>query len=171
VPEALSFHQSTLIQLSREWVTRAEQIFGEVFILPEIRFDLRGRSAGQYRGGPVPCIRYNIEMAEMQFELFCQETPAHEVAHYVVDRVYTGTGAKPHGIEWRSLMKEFGLNPSRCHQFDTGHLPKRKQNRFSYRCGCRVHQLTTTRHNRILRGKAKYHCLKCGQTLTQTSAC
>jgi len=62
-------------------------------------------------------------------------------------------------------MTAFGLEPSRCHEFDLAQVSTRRQRRFRYRCDCREHELSATRHNRILRGEQRYSCRKCGREL------
>ena len=103
-------------------------------------------------------------MAREQPEAFLAETVPHEVAHVVCRVLYPK--ARPHGPEWRSLMRYFGIEqPSRCHDFASAQSPGRQQRRWHYRCNCRKHQLSTTRHYRILRGSSRYHCRHCGSEL------
>ncbi|WP_457676094.1 SprT family zinc-dependent metalloprotease [Thiolapillus sp.] len=151
------------------WLAAAEKQLGRHFPLPEIRFDLRGQAAGQYRGHPLPCIRYNLELAGRQPEAFLRRTPGHEVAHYVIHQMHPRQRLRPHGPEWRQLMESLGLEPSRCHEFDTGGVTTRRQRRFSYRCACRKHELSATRHNRVIRGQAEYRCTHCGERLVAQS--
>lgn len=130
----------------------------------EVRMDLRGASAGQlrrYRDGRL-VIRYNLAMAARQPTAFIAETVPHEVAH-LVTAVCHGR-VRPHGPEWQQVMRWLGVDrPRRCHDF---HAPdgRRAQRRWPYRCRCREHHLSTTRHNRAQRGLA-YICRACGQAL------
>ncbi len=153
------------MSLVEHWLREAEHHWQLPFEPLEIRFDLRGRSAGQYRSHPKPCIRFNADMAAAQFEAYCRQTPGHEVAHHVVFRLYPGVRVRPHGPEWQAVMRSFGLDPRRCHDFDMDSIPQRRQRRFRYRCGCREHELSATRHNRVLRGAATYHCRQCARPL------
>jgi SprT protein len=135
--------------------------------LPDVavRLDLRGASAGQlrqYRNGDL-VIRYNLAMAAAQPEAFIAQTVPHEVAH-VITHVCHGR-VRPHGAEWRRVMAWFGFDePTRCHDFAPPGGPSRRQRRWDYRCGCREHQLSTTRHNRAQQGLA-YICRACGMPL------
>lgn len=134
----------------------------------EVLLNLRGAAAGQlrqYRDGRL-IIRYNLAMAARHPEPFLAETVAHEVAH-VVTHVCHGK-VRPHGLEWQAVMHWFGIaEPRRCHDFT---LPPRHhtQRRWAYHCGCREHQLSTTRHNRAQRG-LQYRCRDCGQALQANS--
>ncbi len=157
--------RQALHEATAYWVERAANLTGRRFALPHIRFDLRGQAAGQYRGHPRPCIRYNLELARHQFDAFLRRTPGHEVAHYIIHQMHPRRRIRPHGPEWRKLMESLGLDPSRCHEFDTGMVPTRRQRRFPYHCGCRTHELSATRHNRMRRGQAEYHCASCGERL------
>lgn len=136
---------------------------------PAIRFDLRGKSAGQARtgGGKGPLIRYNRILLMRHTEEFLQRTVPHEVAHLVAFRL-CGTGIRPHGPEWGAIMKLFGAAPERCHSYDVEDLQTRRLRRYLYRCACRAHELTSIRHNRIEAGQV-YHCRSCGQALTRAA--
>ncbi|HIE54013.1 MAG TPA: hypothetical protein EYP90_02330 [Chromatiaceae bacterium] len=151
--------------MTEQWLERARRRYGAKIEPVEIRFDLRGLAAGQYRNHPVPLIRFNAELASRQFEAFCRLTPPHEVAHHVVDQLQGPGNVRPHGREWQAVMREFGLEPSRCHDFDIRSASIRRQRRFRYRCACRTQELSATRHNRILRGERYYFCRVCGERL------
>ncbi|WP_456376694.1 SprT family zinc-dependent metalloprotease [Thiolapillus sp.] len=161
--------QQKLLAITQHWITRAERLYAQSFPMPDVRFDLRGQAAGQYRGGSRPCIRYNLEMATIQFDAYCLRTPPHEVAHFIIDQLHPGNRPRPHGPEWRELMRAFGLEPSRCHQYNLENVQQRKQRRFTYKCTCREHRLSATRHNRVRHRGVKYHCISCGEVLQQIS--
>ncbi|MCW8944600.1 MAG: hypothetical protein OQL27_07480, partial [Sedimenticola sp.] len=57
---------------------------------------------------------------------------------------------------------------SRCHSYDVSRSSRRSLKRFSYQCECRTHELTSIRHNRVLKG-LRYHCVNCKQPLEQSS--
>ncbi|VAW72147.1 hypothetical protein MNBD_GAMMA13-1699, partial [hydrothermal vent metagenome] len=94
-----------------------------------------------------------------------QTTVPHEVAHYIADRVWGLASIRPHGVEWRSVMHQLGAEPSASARFDLSGLPVRRQRRFTYRCDCDTHELTACRHNRVSKGRARYHCRQCGAVL------
>jgi len=157
------------IQKTHTLITRANRELGLSIPLPVIRFDLRGQTAGMVkypRGGPA-LIRYNLKLLEQNREHFLAQTLPHEVAHVVAPAKF-GRRIRPHGPEWQSLMLYFGAKPKRCHNYDVSKLPTRKLKRFNYRCNCRDHQLTSIRHNRVIRGQT-YLCRSCATPLLQTS--
>lgn len=134
---------------------------------PVLRFDLRGQAAGQARWqrGRQPELRFNLAVARRHADDFVHVTVAHEVAHLVTYQCHGHT--RPHGPEWQSVMRHFGImDPRRCHNYDVESNQVRHQRRWHYECRCRIHQLSTTRHNRVQRGQASYHCRRCGETLT-----
>lgn len=152
-----------------QWMERAVPLFlghGRTRPRVEVRCDLRGRSAGQlrrYADGRL-VIRYNLGMALLQPQAFVRETVPHEVAHAVV-WVCHGEGAKPHGTEWRAVMRHFGFDDaSRCHNFATTPQPARRQRRWLYVCDCRQHELSSVRHNRARKGQT-YICRSCRAAL------
>ena len=138
---------------------------------PELRFDLTGASAGQLRWqtGARPVIRYNLAIAAAQPEAFIHETVPHEIAHLVTTACFGRV--RPHGPEWRAVMASFGHpHASRCHAFQVPAGPARRQRRWPYRCDCREHELSTTRHNRTQSGRAHYLCRHCGSALRNVTA-
>ena len=161
--------QQELLKITRHWIALAERLHEQAFPMPEVRFDLRGQAAGQYRSGSRPCIRYNMEMAAAQFDAYYHRTPPHEVAHYITDQLHPGSRPRPHGPEWQELMQAFDLEPSRCHQYSLENVQQRKQRRFTYKCTCQEHRLSATRHNRVRHRGVKYRCISCGEVLQQTS--
>ncbi|HYN76369.1 MAG TPA: SprT-like domain-containing protein [Lamprocystis sp. (in: g-proteobacteria)] len=132
---------------------------------PLIRFDLRGRAAGQARvpGRGPWVIRYNPVLLDANAESFLAETVPHEVAH-VIAFARHGTRIRPHGPEWRAVMLYFGVAPARCHRYAVSATSRRALPRFDYHCDCRGHQLTSIRHRRVLAG-GTYLCRSCATAL------
>ena len=104
-------------------------------------------------------------------EVMLRDTVAHEFAHIVVwwrflEEKKRATVRKvptpaAHGTEWRDVMRDvFGVEPSRCHRFDTTNTGARVQRRWAYRCHCQPHLLTTSKHRRVQSG-ARYVCVDC----------
>ncbi len=143
-------------------VAEAGEIFGRRFRPVPVTFDLRGSAAGLFRVQGRHClIRYNPWIFAKHFELNLADTVPHEVAHYVVHEVFGRRGVKPHGEEWRLLMTAFGAEPRATFNMDMEGVPRRRQRQHPYRCGCRNHQVSSTRHNRMLRGNSRYLCRYC----------
>jgi SprT protein len=153
------------IDQTRNLLVDATPLTGKPLPVPPIRFDLRGKSAGQLRidhhGSCI--IRYNLALLDRHGAAFLRDTVPHETAHYVAYRLH-GRSIRPHGQEWRQIMQLFGADPSRCHDYDVSGLSTRRLRSFLYHCGCGGHQLSSIRHNRIARGQ-RYHCRRCGERL------
>jgi len=131
-----------------------------------VRFDLYGTTAGMFKYcGDNKCLRFNPWIFARYFEENLRDTVPHEVAHRVVHEIHGARGVRPHGREWRALMAVFGADPAVTFERDLTGIPRRRQARHAYRCACSVHQLSTTRHNRIRRGAAQYQCRRCGDRL------
>ena len=135
-----------------------------------VRFDLRGTAAGQARMQSKRRleIRYNAQLLAENPESFLARTVPHEAAHVVAYCLH-GSRIKPHGAEWKMIMALFQADPSRCHSYDVTTSQQRTMRRFTYRCSCRDHELSTIRHNRIQRGQV-YHCLHCKEPLQPASS-
>ncbi len=128
----------------------------------DISFDLSGRAAGMYRVRQGRrCIRYNPYILARHFDDGLAETVPHEVAHYATDVLYGLGNIRPHGVEWKALMCALGATPRATASYDLTGIPVRRQQRFSYRCSCSTHRLSTQRHNRVHRGSAAYICRRC----------
>jgi SprT protein len=127
-----------------------------------IRFDLRGRAAGQARlaAREPALIRYNPALLRANPEDFLGSTVPHEVSHLVAFARH-GARIRPHGAEWEAIMRQFGVEPARCHNYDVTGLKARSLRELDYHCTCRSHRLTTIRHHRVLAGQT-YICRQCG---------
>lgn len=131
-----------------------------------VAFDLTGRAAGMYRvrrGKRV--IRYNPYIFAKYFENNLTVTVPHEVAHYATDCMYGLRNIRPHGEEWKTVMRSLGAEVRVTAAYDLSGVPVRRQRRFSYQCECRTHQLSACRHNRIQRGQSSYLCRHCGSAI------
>jgi SprT protein len=128
----------------------------------EISFDLKGRCSGMYTvRGRQRKIRYNPYIFSKYFNDGLATTIPHEVAHYASDIIYGIRNIKPHGVEWKSIMQSLGVEPRVTGDYDLAGIPVKRQQRFEYHCGCMSHKLTTTRHNKVINGRARYLCQKC----------
>ncbi|OOY44137.1 hypothetical protein BOW37_10760 [Solemya velum gill symbiont] len=152
-----------------ECLELAANHFDESFTLPEIRFDLHARAAGQFRYGKnLQQLRFNPYLFSTGFEVNLDTTVPHEVAHYVAFNLFGRV--KPHGKEWREVMKLFGVPAEVTHSQNVKIPGLRRERRWSYQCDCQQHQLTTRRHNKVVSGKMRYSCRRCGQPLRQAAS-
>jgi SprT protein len=158
--------QARVVEATADYIERAASHFGRRFATVPVLFDLKGRNAGMYRvRGRQRWIRYNPWLFAKYFDDNLANTVPHEVAHYICDLVYGLGHTRPHGREWQALMHLFGVEPRRTCSYDLEGIPQRRQQRHTYRCGCREHQVSTVRHRRIQQGRAQYLCRSCKQPL------
>lgn len=142
---------------------QAEHFYERSFPRPEVRFDLRGKSAGA--AYPLRnLLRFNVGLYQGNKEHFLQQTVAHEVAHLLVSQLH-GLRVRPHGREWREVMEKlFRLPALRCHDY---RLPSVWRTFYEYACDCRRHDFSPQRHGRARRGNG-YLCRACRQPLSFT---
>ena len=165
---ALGRHPTTaeLMDLRGRVQARTRALLGELASAKvEIRFDLRGKAAGQarIRAAGRYLIRYNLELLKRGGVDFLEQTVPHEVAHVLAYHRH-GRDIRPHGAEWKAIMRQLGAEPTRCHDYDVGGLGARQLHYFDYHCGCMLHRLSSIRHNKVAKGQ-RYLCRRCGEPL------
>ncbi len=158
--------QQRAIDCTWHYLHQAEGFFRRSFRLSEIRFDVRGKTAGYFKqlANGNSLINFNFSLLQTNGESFISRTVPHEVAHLVAYQVH-GSAIRPHGREWKAVMQLFKADASRCHDYDMSNVVTRQYRRFEYHCQCQAHFLTSIRHNRVLSGQ-DYLCRKCHQPLT-----
>ena len=158
--------QQRVIEETNRYIQYAADYYERTFNDIPVLFDLTGRAAGMYRikaGQRV--IRYNPYVFSKYFDDNFSDTIPHEVAHYVTDILFGLKRIRPHGREWKSVMQIFGVAANRTANYDLSGLPMRKHQIFIYHCGCQNFELTSRRHNKIIRGTGHYLCRECGSKL------
>jgi SprT protein len=163
--------EQQVLSATGEFIQRAGQIYSHELPMIPILFDLKGRAAGMYRvHNKDRVIRYNPYLFAKYFDDNITTTVPHEVAHYVVDSIYGAFRVRPHGTEWQQVMLALGVEPTVTGNYDLSGIPIRRQQRHSYQCACTQHNISTVRHNKILRGKAHYYCRSCKSKLTSVES-
>lgn len=158
--------QQRVINETNHFIKSAEDYYHRKFGEIPVLFDLTGRAAGMYRvkaGQRV--IRYNPYVFAKYYTDNFNETIPHEVAHYVTDILFCLKRIRPHGNEWKAVMQVFGVAANRTANYDLSGLPVRNFKKYVYFCGCQNYELTSRRHNKILRGAGHYLCRDCGNKL------
>jgi SprT protein len=156
--------QQEILAKVEECFMIAEKFFGKNFERPRnIKFKRSGTTAG------TSCysereLMFQLDFADHNPENFISQVVPHEVAHYVQRAVYGYGTVKPHGKEWKFVMRRvYNLVPDRCHSYDTSVTTTRTRKRFDYSCGCTIHKISSIVHNRIQSGKKRYTCRSCGK--------
>ena len=163
--------QSVVVAETEKYIRLAATLFNQEIADIPVSFDLSGRASGMYKvRGKERRIRYNPYIFALQFEEHLASTVAHEVGHYVADRLYGLENIKPHGSEWRDIMARFGADASRTFEHSLDGVPQRRHRQVTYSCACGDHQLGIRRHNKVSRGQAVYKCRRCDSELELSSA-
>lgn len=154
--------QSLVAQATEHYIVRAETLFARRFERVPVLFDLKGRAVGMFKViGNRRLIRYNPWIFAKYFEENLRDTVPHEVAHFIVHELYPRRRIKPHGAQWQELMACFGADAGVTFDLDLDGVPQRSQRTYPYFCGCQMHAVSTTRHNRVQRRRMRYHCCSC----------
>jgi SprT protein len=165
-PRLTSEDRDEIIKLVHTFYEIAAHQFGCSAQSVAVSFRLRGRAAGQWR------LRQGQESLHFNERLFAADpaqhipdTVAHEVAHSVVYRCH-GRGRRPHGPEWRAVMRHLGFEPRVTHETSPEMLAQALDHHL-YRCACRSHALGPRQHQQVRRGKRDYRCRLCGTRLVR----
>ncbi|MGP9798674.1 Protein of unknown function SprT [Halomonas citrativorans] len=160
-PEALQ--KAALSRVEQAW-QRCLEVYPQL-PRPRVWFDLKGASAGQAhlgRGG----LRFNFILLSDNRTAFFNDVIPHEMAHWLVFHLRDGRRLKPHGQEWKTVMRDlFGLAPHVTHRFD---VHKAQPTPYRYQCACREHPLTARRHALVNKGR-RYRCRHCQETLVYSA--
>jgi predicted SprT family Zn-dependent metalloprotease len=156
--------RDAVVNRVRELCVVAERKFGRSFDLPVMHFDIGGTKGGCHRRG---ILHFNPTLLEENFDHYLHQIVGHEFAHYVQRILYPFS--KAHGWEWRNCMRMLGLNPIRCHSYDTSNCIKRVHRKYTLRCDCSEHKVTIRVLSKIREGQT-YKCLKCkGKVIEKNS--
>jgi predicted SprT family Zn-dependent metalloprotease len=97
-------------------------------------------------------IEMNPILKTKEMELQFVKTFVHELAHVICFFVYGEFG---HGTRWKWVMRKFGFEPRRCHQFKLG-----RPTVGVGKCSCREHEFKKRAWENLLSGVG-YACNKC----------
>ncbi|MEP1470343.1 MAG: SprT-like domain-containing protein [Halieaceae bacterium] len=154
--------RAEVLARTHHYIERAGELLEYSFAVVPVEFDLRGTTAGMFKSyGKKHWIRYNPWIFAKYYEENLRDTVPHEVAHYIIHHLYDTKRVKPHGPEWQALMAAFGADPGVTFNLDLSGIPQRRQRSHPYRCHCQDHAVSSTRHNRVQKGKASYQCRSC----------
>lgn len=161
--------KAEIIEKVETCLATAEKFFNKTFIRPDnIMFKRSGTTAG-WSNYNAKTLMFQLDLAEKNADHFINQTVPHEVAHYVQRAVYGYGCVKPHGKEWKYIMRRvYGIQPDRCHSYDVSVTKKRNVKRFTYSCGCKTHQVSAVKHNRIVLKNVNYVCVSCGERIRYT---
>ena len=110
-------------------------------------------------------IRLNPVFLGHYKEEFVNDTVVHEYAHVVALKLYPNS--KPHGKEWKKLMRLLGVEPTRCHSYNNQLIYEKRATR-TYMCTCcyELFDVPQDIHKKIMSDSKKYKAVheKCNST-------
>jgi SprT protein len=146
------------------FIDLATEIYDKDFEMPSVQFDLRGCTAGM-----AYCqswrLRFNNVLLSENYEDMLENTVPHEVAHLVA-RAISPYRIKPHGNEWKAVMRAFGRKPERCHSYDVENARVRRRSRrerVQMRCGGCGQSISVgpIQYKKMMTGRANYRTKCC----------
>lgn len=118
-------------------IQSAEEKYGKLGTI-DIRYDLKGRSAGQAGGRRNRItgenhfyLRFNREAIEKHWDEQVNQTIPHEVAHLVAF-AHPRLGAKNHNYVWQRIDRSLGGTGERCHNMELTPAKRRTVTRYLY---------------------------------------
>ena len=164
--------QTQAIVLTESFFKKADEIYSTEFPKCQVLFNLKGACAGtalsKYSDKNANIIRYNSGLLLQEQDRFLESVVPHEVAHIVAERLFGGRGNNVnHGYAWRQVMRQFGVDPERCHDFDvTDHARTRNVKKFLFKCDCQSHEMSSIAAKRMANGGI-YTCRVCKSKLVK----
>jgi SprT protein len=160
-----------------ECVQKANKHFGRQYRIPRIEYTVRGRVGGYARGEGL--VNFNPVLLMENIESYMTDTVPHEVAHCIdsangdnqlssweMMARLNGRRIKRqiHGDSWKRIMRMFGCDPERCHNYDVKNAAVKNKAKFEYLCQtCKKSFLVSSvLHNRMQRGQERW-CRACGR--------
>lgn len=152
----------------RGFIVLANSTFATKLTVPSWDARLRGALAGKAHLQRWH-LQFNASLLRANQEHFLLQTVGHEVAHLVAWARFRRR-VKPHGAEWKAVMRVFGLETRATHDYDVSML-RRARSPFVYRCGCpgELH-LGRVRHQRVAHGTT-YFCRRCHTPIAFSHQC
>ena len=169
------------------YIDLASSLYQQKIPAIDVVFNLRGKAAGMYRcfrpnnyarssvlnvlssSSSTASTRRQIRFNPWLFAKYPEDsydnTIPHEVAHYISDCLYSLNNIKPHGSEWKMIMRDFGAVPNVRGKYTLEGIPVRNIRRYKYQCSCRQVGLTSHRHRKVRQGIQQYRCRDCRQVL------
>lgn len=151
--------EEKLIQANHYYIDKARRLYPSLEIsYPVIKTTLKGKASGMAYFS-LWQVNYNMEILKNNEKEFLVQTVGHEIAHLVAHKILGSLG---HDKGWKMIMRLFGLEPKRCHNYNMEGVTVKTRKTVSYSCGCpeKTHEIGIVRHKNILKGSI-FQCCKC----------
>lgn len=161
--------QTLAIEKTKYFLNLAESMYNVSIPHCNILFNLKGQAAGMahfFYGDETHKIRYNRALLEQEGEDFIENVIPHEVAHIVAQHVFGMRGKNiAHGPDWKRVMRDFKVDPERCHDYDTSAC-KIQRKTYAFKCECQTHAVSSVVAKNIANGR-NYTCNSCKTRLVK----
>jgi SprT protein len=129
------------------------------------RFTRKMADARLFPGG-FGRIRLSVPLWPRQGEAEQRNTIIHEVCHIIARS--QNRFIKPHGSEWKRLMRQCGEKSERCHAVDARDLRRvyTRRAKVEVYCKCSSHLIGPVRADRMRAGTHSYRCGICHNLLS-----
>jgi predicted SprT family Zn-dependent metalloprotease len=143
-----------VMQRCKDIFAKAQELYGVDLSRVSVRFDLRGRAAGQAcRRGHEYYIRFNRDMLTREaFDHVYNDTVPHEIAHIVC--FMNPKLGRMHDAGWARVCKQLGGTGERCHSEEV-----------VYGKG-KTYEYITDKGNKVRMGDRHHAIVQSGRTLT-----
>jgi len=84
--------------------------------MPEFKMNARLTAIGGRAWLDSNFIDLSCYLLERNWETYKKEVIPHELCHFIAYRLFDDKG---HGLNWKYVMEEMGLEPNRCHSMIT----------------------------------------------------
>ncbi|MDR1554730.1 MAG: SprT-like domain-containing protein [Campylobacteraceae bacterium] len=133
----------------------------------ELAFDLKGfRLIGQCKklSSKNYLIRLHAKLLHEFNKIYIKDVLTHEFAHAVQMELFSKS--KPHSKEWKHIVEILsGVQYAKRYKASYNLTNNRKYKTYPYSCSCREYQLTSVRHNKVIKNMMVYVCKKCNEIL------
>jgi SprT protein len=120
-PEDMQALMKECIQITYDFIDGFNKKFGLYLPKYKVVFSLKTGTAGRARLSQ-GIIQYNPTLLRENPEAFLKRTTGHEVGHFAAYHKFHDCG---HGKHWHRMMREMGLDDTRCHSYDTSNVPSK----------------------------------------------
>jgi SprT protein len=149
-------------------VSVARFMYGRDFKMPKVLYNVKGTVAG-YANVASNTVRFNPVLLNENVDAFIARTVPHEFAHIVDYVLNPGNFSRyrkkrsVHGPSWKSIMRDFGCDPSRCHSYDVSNAKQKRTAEYVWTCSHCGNKMTLgpKRHHKMASGSAMYWPISC----------
>jgi len=122
-----------------------------------------------------PVMNLNSELFDEYWEIYIRDVVIHEYVHLLVNKLYPTWynwryRVMPHWSEFKNICSSFWIEwKATTKTFNNSQVlkkNKRVMKRWSYKCNCSIHEITTQKHRKI-QNWATYTCTTCKGVLSR----